>query len=58
MGKGSDRRSRSPYCSADEFDKRWANAFSSGLSTVECGKEECACSCETCTCNHEHSNKK
>jgi len=27
MGKGSDRRSRSRYCSAEEFDTRWNNIF-------------------------------
>lgn len=29
-GKGSDRRARSPYCSADEFNKRWDIIFGKG----------------------------
>lgn len=27
-GKGSKRRPRSSFCSADDFDKRWEKAFS------------------------------
>jgi hypothetical protein len=27
MGKGSDRRSRSVYCSSEEFNKRWDSIF-------------------------------